>query len=89
MSVQMALTWIIVHEVVACLVALWSKAIHVEGMCFDSICKRDGFCPVRGEGVPTDVEFDEGFLEYGERVTTFRVYVRMMFRRFVRCVGYV
>jgi len=37
------------------------KPIDVEGLCLDSIGERDGFCLVRGEGVPTDVEFDEGF----------------------------
>jgi len=50
------------------LVALWGEAANVEGLCLDSIGERDGFYPARGEGVPSDVEIAEGFLECGRRM---------------------
>ena len=82
-------TWIIVHEAIVCLIAVWSKAINVEGLCLDSIGESDGFCLAMGEGAPSDVEFYEGFLECGGRVAYLRVAVRIIFWRVVSWVGYL
>ena len=58
-------TWIVDHEVVVGLIVVWGEPIDVKGLCLDSIDGRDGFCLVSREGVPTDVEFDEGFFAGG------------------------
>ena len=44
---------------------MWGEPIDVKGLCLYSNGERDGFYFVWGEGVPTDVEFDEGFLGRG------------------------
>ena len=41
------------------LIAMWGDPVDVKGLCLNSIGELDGFCLVWGEGVPTDVEFDE------------------------------
>jgi hypothetical protein len=78
-----------VHEITMSLIAVWCEAVNIEDLCLDSIGERDGFCPVQGEGVPSDVEFDEGFREGGRRVAILRVFLRILVSRvvpFVHCV---